>query len=79
MLDLFLDKEPALVDEFLPHFLEMTLDQLADVRRVLVGFLEDLLKKIPKCTADHWISVFPTCDIVMLLQMHLGYSMLCFA
>lgn len=56
-LTCFSDKEPALVDEFLPHFLEMTLDQLADVRRVLVGFLEDLLKKFPKCKTDHDVDI----------------------
>lgn len=43
------DKEPALLEEFVPAFLELEQDKLAVVRKALVGFVDDVVKQFPQC------------------------------
>ena len=45
------DKEPALLEEFVPAFLELEVDKTAEVRKTLVAFLDDVIKQFPQCAS----------------------------
>lgn len=66
LLTKLLDKEPTLLEEFVPYFLELELDKVAEVRKTLVAFLDEVIKQFPLCACSD-LSVVTFLSLMRLL------------